>query len=107
MKSKHLVLGVALGNNFGVHPATWRMPHVGPGAYTDIKVTVEQAQTAERGELQFVFLADRLYQHGDLATAPSLFNLDPIIILAAVAQATERIGLMGTACRATPLPTRY
>ncbi len=97
MKSKHLVLGMALTNNFGVHPAAWRMPHADPRAYTDIQVTVEQARTAERGGLDFVFLADRLYQHGDPATAPSVFNMDPLITLAALAQATDRIGLVATA----------
>jgi FMN-dependent oxidoreductase (nitrilotriacetate monooxygenase family) len=96
-KNKHMILGVVLGNNFGNHPATWRMPHVDPGSYTNIDATVEQARTAERGGLQFVFLPDRLFMHGDLATAPPLFNIDPIITLSAVAQATERIGLMGTA----------
>ncbi|MEK5056841.1 NtaA/DmoA family FMN-dependent monooxygenase [Paenibacillus sp. FSL H7-0326] len=97
MKNKHMILGVTLGNNFGTHPATWRMPHVDPRSYTNIDATVEQARTAERGGLQFVFLPDRLFLNGDLSTAPSMFNLDPIITLSAVAQATERIGLMGTA----------
>jgi FMN-dependent oxidoreductase (nitrilotriacetate monooxygenase family) len=97
MKNKHMILGVGLANNFGMHPATWRMPHVDPGSFTNIDATVEQARTAERGGLQFVFLADRLYMHGDPATSPPLFNMDPIITLSAVAQATERIGLAGTA----------
>jgi len=97
MKNKHLILGVNLGNNFGTSPATWRKPHVDPNAYTDIKVTVAQAQAAERGGLDFLFLPDRLYMPGSFAMAPSVFNLDPTITLAALAQATERIGLIGTA----------
>ena len=97
MNNKHMILGMALANNFGVHPATWRMPHVDPESYTNIDVTVEQARTAERGGVQFVFLADRLFKHGDLAASPPLFNTDPIITLSALAQATERIGLAATA----------
>ncbi|MCY7782752.1 MULTISPECIES: LLM class flavin-dependent oxidoreductase [unclassified Bacillus (in: firmicutes)] len=97
MKNKRMILGVVLGNNFGNNPATWRMPHVDPGSFTNIDVTVEQVRTAERGGMQFVFLPDRLFMQGDLATSPSLFNIDPIITLSAVAQATERIGLIGTA----------
>ncbi|MEK4439226.1 NtaA/DmoA family FMN-dependent monooxygenase [Paenibacillus sp. FSL K6-2862] len=97
MKNKHMILGVGLGNNFGNHPATWRMPHVDPGSYTNIDVTVEQAKAAERGGLHFVFVADRLFMIGDLATSPPLMNMDPIITLSALAQATERIGLIGTA----------
>jgi FMN-dependent oxidoreductase (nitrilotriacetate monooxygenase family) len=97
MKSEHMVLGIALTNNFGAHPAAWRMPHVDPQSYTDIDVTAEQARTAERGGLQFVFIADRLFLHGDLAASNPLFNMDPIVTLAAVAQATTRIGLVATA----------
>jgi FMN-dependent oxidoreductase (nitrilotriacetate monooxygenase family) len=94
---RQMVLGMALGNNLGVHPGAWRMPHVDAEAYTNIDVTVEQARAAERGGLQFVFMADRLFLHGDLAASPPLFPMDPIITLAALAQATERIGLVGTA----------
>ena len=97
MKKKQMILGVGLANNFGMHPATWRMPHVDPGSYSNIDVTVEQARTAERGGMQFVFLADRLFMYGDFATSPPLFNIDPIITLSALAQATQRIGLIGTA----------
>ena len=97
MKNKHMILGVVLGNNFGNNPTTWRMPHVDPGSYTNIDATVEQVRTAERGGMDFVFFPDRLYMPGNLAMSPSMFNIDPIITLAAVAQATERIGLIGTA----------
>lgn len=97
MTDGRMILGIALTNNFGAHPAAWRMPHVDPGAYTDIDVTAEHAQTAERGGFHFVFIADRLFLHGDLAMANPLFNMDPIITLAAVARATERIGLIATA----------
>jgi FMN-dependent oxidoreductase (nitrilotriacetate monooxygenase family) len=96
-KNQHMILGVGLANNFGMHPATWRMPHVDPRSYTNIDATVEQARTAERGGLDFVFLADRLFMYGDLTTSPPLFNIDPIITLSALAQATKRIGLAGTA----------
>lgn len=68
-----------------------------PKSYTNIDATVKQAQTAERGGLEFIFLPDRLFMHGNLSTSPSMFNMDPIITLSAVAQATNRIGLMGTA----------
>ena len=94
---RQMVLGMALGNNLGVHPGAWRMPHVDAEAYTNIDVTVEQARAAERGGLQFVFMADRLFLHGDLAASPPVFPMDPIITLSALAQATERIGLIGTA----------
>ncbi len=92
-----MILGMGLTNNFGAHPAAWRMPHVDPQAYTDIDVTVEHVRTAERGGVQFVFIPDRLFLHGDLAASNPLFNMDPIVTLSAVAQATDRIGLIATA----------
>jgi alkanesulfonate monooxygenase SsuD/methylene tetrahydromethanopterin reductase-like flavin-dependent oxidoreductase (luciferase family) len=97
MKNKHMILGVVLGNNFGNNPATWRKPHVDPNSYTNIEATVEQARTAERGGMDFIFLPDRLYMPGNPTMSPPMFNIDPLITLAAVAQATERIGLIGTA----------
>lgn len=97
MNSEHMILGLALTNNFGAHPAAWRMPHVDPSSYTDIGATVEHARMAEDGGLQFVFIADRLFLHGDLAQSNPLFNMDPIVTLAAVTHATQRIGLVATA----------
>lgn len=96
-KNKHMILGAVLGNNFGSHPAAWRMPHADLGSYTNIDAIVKQARSAERGGMQFLFLPERLFLQGDLSKAPPLFNIDPIITLSAVAQATEKIGLMGTA----------
>lgn len=97
VKNNQMILGVALTNSFGVHPATWRMPHVDPEAYTNIDFTVEHAKTAEKGGLHFIFIADRLFLHGDIAKANPIFNMDPIVTLSAVSQATERIGLAATA----------
>lgn len=96
MKKKHMILGVVLGNNFGNNPNTWRKPNVDPGLYTNIDATVEQAKTAESGGMNFIFLPDRLYMQGNPAIAPPMFNIDPITTLAAVAQATQQIGLIGT-----------
>lgn len=97
MKNPHMILGVALSNNFGLHPATWRMSHIDTSAYAGVDAPIKQVQAAERGGLHFVFLADRLFLYGDVATAPPVFNMDPIITLSAVSQAAERIGLVCTA----------
>lgn len=97
MNSKQMILGVALPNNFGAHPAAWRMPHIDPQTYTDLSVTIDHVQAAERGRFDFVFMPDRLYMHGDVAVTPPVFNIDPIITLAAVVHATKRIGLVATA----------
>jgi FMN-dependent oxidoreductase (nitrilotriacetate monooxygenase family) len=91
-----MILGLVLGNGFGNHAGAWRMPHADIDSYTEIGVTVEQAQTAERGGLDFLFLPERLFLHGDLASAPPVFVMDPIVALSALAHATQHIGLVGT-----------
>jgi FMN-dependent oxidoreductase (nitrilotriacetate monooxygenase family) len=52
---------------------------------------------AESGLLDAVFLADSPGVVQDLAGVPPCNGLDPFLILTAIAQATERIGLIGTA----------
>ena len=95
MPAKQMILGVALPNNFGAHPAAWRMPHVDPRDYTDIAVTIKHVQAAERGGLHFIFMPDRLYMHGDVTVTPAVFNIDPIISLAAVVHPTNALRLQG------------
>ncbi len=50
MRNEHMVLAMAMGNNFGSHPGAWRMPHADVGSFTDIDAAVRQALTAERGD---------------------------------------------------------
>ena len=97
IQKKQMVLGVALGNNFGIHQGAWRMPHADPNDYTNIDAAVKQVQAAERGGLQFIFLSDFFFMKEDLRETPPVISLDVLITLAALSQATERIGLIGTA----------
>ncbi|WP_093581018.1 NtaA/DmoA family FMN-dependent monooxygenase [Geodermatophilus amargosae] len=96
MRNQHLALALVMGNNIGSHHGAWRMPHTDVGSFTDLDAAVRQARTAERGGFQFVFMPDRLFMQADLAAAPPVFGMDPIVTLSALAQATERIGLVGT-----------
>lgn len=82
--------------NAGFHGAAWRAPSSDPAAFLDIQHYVRAAQIAERGTFDAVFLADT----PSFADRPEYrpYNaLEPTIILATVAAATERIGLIGTA----------
>ncbi|MGG4128790.1 NtaA/DmoA family FMN-dependent monooxygenase [Paenibacillus illinoisensis] len=97
IQKKQMVLGVGLGNNFGIHQGAWRMPHADPNDYTNINATVKQVKAAERGGLQFIFLSDFFFTKEDLRETPPIISLDVLITLAAVSQATESIGLIGTA----------
>jgi FMN-dependent oxidoreductase (nitrilotriacetate monooxygenase family) len=79
----------------GHHEAAWRHPKSSPLPLTDIHYTVELAQKAEAGFFDSIFLADVLGLWNDVESTP--FNwLEPITALAAVAMATNRIGLIAT-----------
>ncbi|HUD94717.1 NtaA/DmoA family FMN-dependent monooxygenase [Sphingobium sp.] len=89
-----MILGITLGESYGVHPGAWRMPGADPSAYTNVDVQVRSARAAERGGLDFAFFPDRVFLHGDLSTAPPMFSMEPLLVLTAVARETSRIGLV-------------
>ncbi|MGN9809907.1 LLM class flavin-dependent oxidoreductase [Micromonospora sp. BQ11] len=80
----------------GHHEAAWRHPRTDPRRVADVGHFVELARTAERGTLDSVFLAD------GLAVGPAVRHniqavFEPITLLAALATATEHVGLIATA----------
>lgn len=94
---KKMLIGLHLGNGYGSQPGAWRMPGVDPKSYTSFDARVKQAQAAERGKLQFLFLPDGPGTiMADIETESPGFNLDVMMTLAAVARETKRIGLVAT-----------
>jgi len=92
-----MFIGLHLGNGYGSQPGAWRMPGVDPESYTNFDVRVKQAQAAERGKFQFIFLPDGPGAViTDIATESPVFNLDVMMTLAAVARETQHIGLVAT-----------
>ena len=80
----------------GHHEAAWRHPKSSNLPLTDIQYSAEMAQRAEAGLFDSVFFADVLGLWNDVQTTP--FNwLEPLTTLAALAMATNRIGLIATA----------
>src|SRR5215212_7072313 len=79
----------------GHHEASWRHPLSSPLALTDIRYYVDLAQRAEAGLFDSIFLADQLALAPDVAHAPRMW-LEPVTVLAALAGATRRIGLIAT-----------
>ncbi len=77
----------------GAHPAAWRAPDGNPHSFYDPSHYARLAQVAERGLLDAVFLADNSFLR---AGGGPFFSLDPVVVLAAMAQATSRIGLIGS-----------
>ena len=79
----------------GHHEASWRHPGTSPLPLTDIRYYQDLAQRAEAAKFDSIFLADQLALGGDVAQAARTW-LEPLTVLAAVAVATQRIGLIAT-----------
>jgi FMN-dependent oxidoreductase (nitrilotriacetate monooxygenase family) len=95
MSGRELHLNINILNS-GFHGAAWRAPSSDPNAFIDVQHYVRTAKIAERGTFDAVFLADT----PSFADRPEYrpYNaLEPTIVLATVAAATDRIGLIGTA----------
>ncbi|MEQ6333932.1 LLM class flavin-dependent oxidoreductase [Sphingobium sp. MK2] len=97
---KMLHLGVLITPN-GAHNGAWRLPSSKPENGFKLNHYVDIAQTAERGKLDFLFLADgygMLPQKSE-ATAgrsPMLAFLEPFTLLSSLAGVTKHIGLAGS-----------
>lgn len=80
----------------GHHEASWRLPESNPYANTQLSHFVKLAQIAERGKLDSLFLADSPVLWNKLGRRPG-GTLEPTVLLAALATATTRVGLIATA----------
>jgi FMN-dependent oxidoreductase (nitrilotriacetate monooxygenase family) len=79
----------------GHHEAAWRHPAASALPLTDIRYYQDLAQRAEAALFDSIFLADQLALPDDVAQAPRTW-LEPLTVLAAVAVATSRIGMIAT-----------
>ena len=80
----------------GRHDAAWRRPGE-QTSVVDLEGFKTIARIAERGTLDALFLADHPALDEENAAIRPWQALDPTILLAALAEATDRIGLVGTA----------
>ena len=92
--TKHMHLNLFIHGR-GHHEAAWRHPDASPLPLTDIRYYTDVARKAEAGLFDSIFLADSLAVGEDVANAPRTW-LEPITTLAALAGATNRIGLIAT-----------
>lgn len=81
--------------NAGHHDAAWRHPRTQPERVTDLRYFQHLAQTAERGRLDSVFLADGLALWGKVRHN-ALGGFEPLTLLSALAAVTEHVGLIAT-----------
>ncbi|MEU6644702.1 LLM class flavin-dependent oxidoreductase [Saccharomonospora sp. NPDC046836] len=80
----------------GHHEAAWRHPRASTSSLTDIAYYENIAALAERGKFDSIFFADHLAIGRDVEHA-ARGGLEPLTTLAALARATEHIGLIATA----------
>ncbi|WP_339238557.1 LLM class flavin-dependent oxidoreductase [Oceanobacillus sp. FSL W7-1281] len=79
----------------GEKMSDWRHPEIPSDASVNLKFYIEQAQKAEEGKFDFVFIADAL--HINEHSNPHYLNrFEPLTILSALAAVTSHIGLVGT-----------
>lgn len=81
----------------GTHPAAWRSQDNDPAANgpTSLARYEEITRSAERGLLDAIFFADALTVGSNPSFEPCWF-LEPTILIAALAQASERIGFVAS-----------
>ena len=98
---RQMKLGVSM-IGLGYHVAAWRHPDVPADGSPNIAHSVHVAQTAERGKLDMVFLADavgvREYDEppGALCRFSNSSRFEPLTLLSALSMVTQRIGLVAT-----------
>ncbi|WP_282935944.1 LLM class flavin-dependent oxidoreductase [Paenibacillus sp. RC67] len=85
----------AIIHGVGGNMAAWRHPKATADASVNFDFYTQQAQKAEEGKFDLVFIADGLYINEK--SIPHFLNrFEPITILSALAAVTSRIGLVGT-----------
>ncbi|RTE07862.1 LLM class flavin-dependent oxidoreductase [Paenibacillus whitsoniae] len=93
-KKRQLKLGATL-TGVGTSKYTWRNPEIPGDASVDFDYYAAQAQQAEAGKFDFVFIVDSTYITEQ--SAPHYLNrLEPLTLLSGLGAVTEKIGLVGT-----------
>lgn len=95
MATRQLHLNVNALNS-GFYSSAWRTEGGDPRAFVDVQHYVRVARIAERGTFDAIFLAD-VPAFADRPDLRPFQALEPTIVLAHVAAATEHLGLIGTA----------
>ncbi len=98
--AKKMKIGVWTSGD-GAHVAAWRLPGDDPHRSAKIGYWTHLAKVAEKGKLDFVFLADsnRILYHSNpsaMSKMPATRVFEPLTLLSAMAMVTEHIGLVAT-----------
>ena len=91
---KQLKLGTMI-HGVGEKISDWRHPDIPVDASVSFEFYKQQAQVAEQGKFDFIFIADALYIN-EKSNPHYLNRFEPLTILSALAAVTSQIGLVGT-----------
>lgn len=90
----HIVVQLPSGQ--GIEPGGWRWPSENKAAFLDADIYIKGAQLAEKAKLDGFFIADTPGITVDISGQPPHHSLDPIVLIAAMAKATEYLGFITT-----------
>jgi N-acetyl-S-(2-succino)cysteine monooxygenase len=96
MLTKRLLHLNAFLHDIGHHEAAWRLPESSPFDTVNVEHYIHLARVAEAGTFDSVFFADSPSLQNDPRYRP-IGLLEPTTLLAALAVATEHVGLIATA----------
>ncbi len=103
MTERKMRLGLSIRGH-GYHPAAWRHPDVPADGTLRVEHYVHSARIAERGKLDMIFFADGAgIRQGDIPpgslarTGRDMIELEPTMLLPALAMVTRHVGLVATA----------
>lgn len=107
--NKQMKLALQLVSGYGGEFQSWRLADSNERVYTDIDFYVQMAKTAEKGKIHTLFIADTPSFGGggggtDISTRSPAFPLEPMVMLSAVAYATQKIGMVATFSTTYNLP---
>ncbi len=95
MSEKRQIKFGTIIHGVGGNIAGWRHPDIQADASVSLEYYTNQAQKAEEGKFDLVFIADGL--HINEKSIPHFLNrFEPLTILSALAAVTSNIGLVGT-----------
>lgn len=90
----HIIVKLASGQ--GIEQGGWRWATEDKGAFMNEDVFIKGALLAEKGKLDGFFLTDIPGVTIDITQTPPQSSLDPIVLMAMMAKATEHVGLITT-----------
>jgi len=103
MNQRKMRIGMSIRGH-GYHHAAWRHPDVAADCTLQVEHYVRSAQIAERGKLDMIFFADGAgIRQGDNPpgslprTGRDMIELEPTMLLPALAMVTSHVGLVTTA----------